>query len=378
LVISISKEIPMRTYIHSGLMAAVLAGGFAAPLAAEQAGVQPMLAVTARAFHADGAAGASAGGSDPFVVGKSATYFLYAGRSGQEGGCSLGSADSSARGLDELLNTAAHVWKVTATGVKYEGGKQTFDLEWARYASAAGAVPVVSRKQRLTLAQDQAYTVDLLHNSSGDCRTSSIVVEIAAGVREDPALANTVLHYDVWLVRRSASGKKESRQFVLTGKQGAAVPFAFAPLVGEVPALQPSQYDFSVLTHVSGELRGRIGANGRLSLELTTRREDRLYHPAQDPPSNPGLGAGRKVLDVGEGEAVEIELPARSGYSAHYASAVDAAQGKGTMSRLGAGQGAPASSLPAVSLQNGRVVVSFGPYFANERVSLIVQARKVE
>ena len=368
----------MRRYMHSVLMAGVLAGGFAAPLAAEQAGGQPMLAVTLQSVRADGSVGSGAGGSDPFVVGKSATRYLYAGRSGQDGACNAGSSDGSMTGLSDLLKTAAHVWQITTTGVKYEGGQETVDVEWARYASASGAVPVVSRKQRLTLAQDQIYTVDLLHNSSSDCRTASIVIEIAAGVREDPALADTVLHYDVWLVRRDASGKKETRQFVLTGKQGAAVPFAFAPLVGDVPTLQPNQYDFSVQTHVSGELRGRIGANGRLSLELTTRRQDRLYHPAQDPSSNPGLGAGRKVLDVGEGEAVEIELPARSGYSAHYASAADAAQGKGTSSRIGAGQGAPASSLPAVSLQNGRVVVSFGPYFASERVSLIVQARKVE
>jgi hypothetical protein len=358
---------------------AVLLGGLTAPVAAQSApGVEPMLAVTARSFNADGSAGAGAGGNDPFVVGKSTTHYLHAGRSGQDGLCGLGSSDGSVRGLDDLLTTAAHVWKVTTTGVKYEAGRQTFDLEWARYAARSGAVPVVLRKQRLTLAQAQTYTLDLLHNTNPDCRTASIVLEIEAGAREDPALANTVLHYDVWLVRRDASGKKETHQFVLTGKQGAAVPFAFAPLVGEVPKLQANQYDFSVQTRVSGELRGRIGANGRLSLELTTRRQDRLYHPAQAPSSNPLLGAGRKVLDVGEGEVVEIELPARSGYMDAYASAADAAQGKGTLSRVGAGQGVPASSLPAVSLQNGRVVVSFGPYFANERVSLIVQARKAK
>jgi hypothetical protein len=372
-----SKEMHMR--MKSLVAAAVLLGGLTAPAAAQNApGVEPMLAVTARSFNADGTAGAGAGGNDPFVVGKSTTHYLHAGRSGQDGLCAMGGSDGSVRGLDDLLKTAAHVWKVTTTGVKYEAGRQTFDLEWARYAAASGAVPVVSRKQRLTLAQAQTYTLDLLHNTSPDCRTASIVLELEAGAREDPALADTVLHYDVWLVRRDASGGKETRQFVLTGKQGAAVPFAFAPLVGEVPALQANQYDFSVRTDVSGELRGRVGANGRISLELTTRRQDRLYQPAQDPSSNPGLGAGRKVLDVAEGEAVEIELPARSGYSDHYASAADAAQGKGTAIGIAARRGAPASSLPAVSLQNGRLVVNFGPYFANERVSLIVQARRVE
>ena len=369
----------MRIQMQVAIGAAVVLLAVTGSAVAQQsAGAQPVLAMRAYSVAADGSTVASAGGDDPLAAGKAITHYLYAGKAGQEGLCSSGSADGTITDLETLLGRAAHVWKVTATGVKYEGGKQTFDLEWARYASASGTVPLVSRRQRLTLAQDQTYTLDLLHNTSSDCRTASIVLELEAGAREAPALANTVLHYDVWLVRRDASGKKETRQFVLTGKQGAAVPFAFAPLVGEVPMLQPNQYDFSVQTHVSGELRGRIGANGRLTLELTTRRQDRLHYSAQDPSASPGLGAGRKVLDVAEGEAVEIELPARSGYSAHYASPADAAQGKGTSSRIGAGQGAPAASLPAVSLQNGRVVVSFGPYFANERVSLIVQARKAE
>lgn len=290
----------------------------------------------------------------------------------------MGSADGSVRGLDDLLKTAAHVWKVTTTGVKYAAGRQTFDLEWARYAAATGPVPVASRTQRLTLSQGQTHTVDLLHNSSSDCPTASIVAEIEAGAREDPARADTVLHYDVWLVRRDASGKKETRQFVLTGKQGAAVPFAFAPLVGEVPRLQANQYDFSVQTNISGELRGRAGADGRLSIELTTSRQDRLYHEGQDPSSNPGLGAGRKVLDVAEGEAVEIELPARSGHMASYASAADAARAKGTLGRVSAGQGGTASALPALSLHNGRVVVNFGPYFASERVSLILRVKRAD
>jgi hypothetical protein len=371
----------MRTHIQSVFVAAsVLAGGLAAPVAAQDtAGVQPMLAVTARSFNADGSHGSSAGGNDPFVVGKSATHFLYAGRSGGDGVCDTGSADASRTTVDALLKTAAQVWKVTTTGVKYDAGRQTFDLEWARYAAAVGTVPVASRKQRLTLAQDQKYVVDLLHTSP-ECLKPSIVLELQTSAREDPALASTVLHYDIWLVHRDASGQKETRQFVLTGRQGAAVPFAFAPLVGDVPKLQADQYDFSVQTSVSGELRGRAGADGRLSIELTTSRQDRLHREGQEAPANNGLGAGRKVLDVGEGEAVEIELPAPSGgYSAAYASAADAAaQGKGTISRIGAGQGAPASSLPAVSLQNGRVVVSFGPYFANERVSLIVRVKKAE
>jgi hypothetical protein len=368
----------MRRYMQVAVIAVGMLAGSGSASAQDMTGAQPVLAMTAYSVAADGSTVASAGGDDPLVAGKAVTHYLHAGKAGQDSLCSTGSADATVTDLETLLGRAAHVWKVTATGVKYEGGKQTVDLEWARYASTSGAVPVVSRKQRLTLVQGQTYTVDLLHNSSSDCRTASVIVEVAAGAREDPARANAVLHYDVWLIRRDASGKKETHQFVLTGKQGVAVPFAFAPLVGDVPKLQANQYEFSVHTDVSGELRGRVRADGRVSIELTTSRRDRLFHAGQEPSSNPGFGAGRKVLDVEEGEAVEIEVPARSGYMGSYASAEDAAQGKGTPSRVGAAQSGTTSTLPAVSVQNGRVVVNFGAYFANETVSLIVRVKKAE
>lgn len=228
-----------------------------------------------------------------------------------------GSADGTVATLDTLLARAAYVWRVTLTGVSYEAGRQTFDLDWARYAAASGTVPVASGKQRLTLDQDQTYPIDLLHNTSTDCRTASVVVQVTASVREDAARSDAVLHYDLWLVRHDASGRKQTQHFVMTGRQGAAVPFAFAALRADIPRVQSDQYDFELVTSVAGQLRGRVQPDGQVSVELTTSRQDRLQRRGAEDPSPSGFGAGRKILDVKAGEAVEIELPSRSGYSSH-------------------------------------------------------------
>ncbi|MEX1128844.1 MAG: hypothetical protein WEB50_09785 [Vicinamibacterales bacterium] len=371
----------MRLHMQVAIgAAAVMLAVTGSAVAQQSSGAQPVLAMTAYSVAADGSTVASAGGDDPVVTGKAVTHYLYAGKAGQEGACTSGSADGPVTSLETLLTRAAHVWKVTATGVKYEAGKQTFDLAWQRYAAISGAVPVVSRKQRITLEQGQTFTVDLLHNTSPDCRTASVIVEIEAGMREDPVLADTLLYYDLWLVRRDASGQTETRHFVMMAKQGGAVPFEFPTLRSAIPKLQANQYDFELLSKIGGELRGRAGTDGRVAIELSTNRQDRLARTGSRLGVFPGFGAGRKILEVGWEEPVEIQLPSGTGYTSTYASAADEAAGKkssGQAGRVKAGQGA-SGSMPAapVSIQNGRLVVNYAAFFANETVSLILQVKK--
>ncbi len=225
------------------VIAAALVAAPSAALAQAGAGTEPVISVTARAISPDGASRSSAGGTDPLVIGMPATHYLHAGRLGEKAICILGSSNGKVKGLDDLLKTAAHVWKVTTTGVSSELGRQTIDLEWARYDDGQ-TTPATSRRQRVTLAQGEPLTLDMLHNSSGACSISSVVLELEFSTREDPALADTMLKYDLWLVRTDASGKKETRHFVMTGRQGAAVPFSFAPLRSDVPTLTPNQYRF--------------------------------------------------------------------------------------------------------------------------------------
>jgi len=365
--------------LHATVFIAVVLAGPASAEAQSASGAQPVLAVTARLLKADGRTGSSAGGDHPLAAGKSVTHYLHAGRIGQDGICTVGSSSGTPKGLEELVTSAAHVWRVTVTGVSFDSGQQTFDLEWARYASESGVSPVLSRKQRLTLAQDETFTLDLMQSTGVACATSAIIIELRAGAREDPALADTVLQYDLWLVRTDASGKKETRRFLMTAKQGSAVPFEFAPLRSDVPKLKADQYDFDVLTNVAGQLRGRARHDGKLAIELVTTRQDLLHRGGQETSRIDGLGRGRKVVDAAWGEAVEIHLPGGSGVTGSYASAADAAQAKGTTGRLSAGpEGGRTIPAQAVTLQNGRVIINYSAFFANETVSLILRVTKPE
>ena len=360
------------------LIAAALGAAPSFALAQAGSGTEPVISVTARAISPDGSSRSSAGGTDPVVIGKPATHYLHAGRLGEAGICIVGSSNGKVKGLDDLLKTSTHVWKVTTTGVSSDLGRQTVDLEWARYDDGH-ATPATSRKQRVTLAQGEPLTLDMLHNANRACSISSVVLELETSTREDPALADTMLKYDLWLVRTDASGKKETRHFVMTGRQGSAVPFNFAPLRSDVPALKPNQYDFDVLTSVAGELRGRARQDGRVAVEMVTSRQDSLHRSGQTPAKVEGLGEGRKVVEAGFGESVEIRLPSRRGTAASYATPEDAAAGQNTTVRASAdstsGSAPPAQ---AVEIRNGRVVVNYASFFANETVSLILRVTKAE
>jgi hypothetical protein len=165
----------------------------------------------------------------------------------------------------------------------------------------------------------------------------------------------------------------------MTGRQGSAVPFNFAPLRSDVPTLTPNQYDFDVLTSVAGELRGRAGQDGRVTVEMVTTRHDALHLAGQRPAKVEGFGEGRKIVDAGFGESVEIRLPSRRGTAGSYATPEDAAAAQNTSMRLSAGSTAAAEApARAVEIRGGRLVVNYGSFFANETVSLILRVAKAE
>ena len=133
--------------VRATVLIAVLMAAPISAAAQSASGPQPVLAVTARLLKADGRTSGSAGGDDPLVAGTPVTHYLHAGRIGQDGICTVGSSSSTSKSLEEFVKSAAHVWKVSVTGVSSNGGQQTFDLEWARYAAESGVSPVVARKQ---------------------------------------------------------------------------------------------------------------------------------------------------------------------------------------------------------------------------------------
>lgn len=273
----------------------------------------------------------------------------------------------------KALAAAAYVWKITTTTGAHAAGRLTVDVDWQRFDQGA-EIPVLSRKQRVVLNEGERYPLDLVLGNTAACPVA--IVELTASVKENPAFADTVLRYDLWLVRHDKSGRKQTRQLILSGVHGQPVHFQFAPLVTPVPKLQPDQYDFNVATRVSGSVRGRLTGDGRVSVDLETRRRNELERPSRSSsPDLRGGPGGRKVVSGALGEAIEIELPPASGFTSTNASERDERERAGAR---GSGPPIKPESSDAVVVRNGRLAIYYNLFFEGERLSLIVQVRKAE
>ena len=371
------KQIRAITLVVAGVLTVPL------PAVAQETGEKPVLRVGTRTLSADGSRHRDAGIDRVVTLGQTAVSYIYAGRVNDPDGslCTMGAIAPGGELTDrdrQRMEGALHVWKVTTATVSFDDGRQTFDLDWERF-DAGAAAPTLSGKQRLTLADGDVYTLDLVRaRGTAPCNTRAAVVEVTAGVKEDPALAETVLRYDVWLVRQDATGRKESQHLITSGVHGATTDFQFPPLRSPVQKFQADQYDFTVATRIAGRLRGRVTREGSVRLELETRRSDRLDQtnavPSSLPPRSSG---GRKVMTMALGEAIEIQLPPASGYASTPASEKDASRIRDRVAGGGATSEPRVESVPA-QIRNGRLQVNYGPFFQGERLSIIVEVRKVD
>jgi hypothetical protein len=271
--------------------------------------------------------------------------------------------------LDDKLARSSFVWKLTVLPVSYENGRETFELEWARYRRDGGGRPSAQGKTTLTLAEGQRQVVDLVHGApgSGNCPGASTLIEVGAGVRENPKFAQAILQYDMWLTHKGTGGEPQVRHFAGMGVQGAEVTFAFVPLRFAVVQRIPNQAAYDVITSVTGTVRGRLQEDGRIELSVDTTRRDGMGPRGEGPTGEHG-GSGVKRLEVTPSEAVEIELPAAGDRSS-----LPAVAGVTPSVRRG-----PAPKLTdPVTVADGRVTVDDALFFTGYRTSLVVQVRQV-
>jgi hypothetical protein len=368
--------------VRAAMLVLVVILGLAAPGIAQETGTQAMLFVEIRALPSDGAPARNAAISRVAKIGEVATTYVHAGRIEDPEGtlCSMRAAGATPQ-LTERdkkgMEGAAYVWKVTTTTAAFESGRLTVDVDWQRF-DGGGETPTLSRKQRIILDEHRAYPLDFVRGSTPYCPAA--VLELSSVLREDPTFADTVFRYDLWLVRHDKSGRKETRQLILSGVHGGSAEFQFAPLTSPVSKLQPDQFDFSVATRIRGAIRGRMTRDGRVSIQLQTQRSDRLERPGQ-PYTPPRSFGGSKTLVGGLGEAIEVQLPPADGFSSTDVS--PKTQVERTQQGAGRGLGVRASADPKlpgepIGVRDGRLYINYGPYLEGERLSLIVQVRKAE
>lgn len=368
----------MRITFHIWLTASVLAG-IVPSAAAQETGSQPVLGVRVVALQSDGSRGRDSGFDVAQKSGESFSAFVQAGLVDTPGQlCALrsgGMGGTITQRDKQTMQNALYVWKFTHAFVGYDGGRQTFDVDWQRFDRGA-STPAVSGKHRLTLVDGESRVLDLVHgDGAAPCRTASAGFEVTAKVKEDPAFADTVLRYDLWLVRTARDGRQERRHVILTGLHGTDAAFYFPVVTSAVPKLQPDQYDLRVATRVAGNLRGRLTRDGRILMNLETSRSDNLERTGASATRPGRTGSGRKVLTAALNEAIEIELPPGNGYSSSPISEKVKSEWEKAGARTG---GTQASRSEPVVVTNGALQVNYGPFFQGERLSVIIQVRKVD
>jgi hypothetical protein len=195
-------------------------------------------------------------------------------------------------------------------------------------------------------------------------------------MREDATVADKVLQYDLWLVHADPAGGKQTEHVMMRGQHGIDVPFVFGALRAPVPILTAGQLAYDVATRVTGTMRGRLRADGLIDVAFDVSRADRLERRdnVQDV-SRGGDGEGQKTLHLTPGQAVEIELPAPNGFHGQRATAQAIPSSPAERS----GGAANPSMFPSepLSVVDGRLVLSFKPYFVGHRFTVLLQVRPI-
>ncbi len=337
--------------------------------AGAQSGFTPIIEVHSLTTKRDGGVFQSATGREPFVSGQRATMSIFAGTSRPEELTLCGGGVGGDAPIEGMLKENSFVWKITTVPVKYEAGRATLDLEWARYRADSGTRPAAQGKLTLTVADGQRQVIDLAHGAAGStgCNAESILVEVGVALQAEPRLAHAILQYDLWLTHQATDGAKQVRHFVGMGTQGADVAFAFVPLRFALPQRLSDQVPYDVITTVLGTLRGRLQADGRIVLSVATTRRDGMGRRGEEADGDSG-NSGVKWLELAQAEAVEIEIPAAGGRSSRPAVA-----GAIPPTLRGA---APPAGQP-VTVADGRVTVDNALFFEGQRTSLVLQVRQV-
>jgi hypothetical protein len=242
--------------------------------------------------------------------------------------------------------TAQYIWRFDVRTLEVMTDRIKFDLTWQR-TSRATPGEVIERTQQMTLREGESRPIDLLHGKRGT-NCVSVVLEVTAEIAEHPAQLAHAIDWDVWL-----TGNTETvlAHRALASAQGDSAAFQFEPVT--TTATQVNGKVDPVMVSVYGQLRGRVGPDGRIDVALNTNRTVSLDLSGAPRPTIPRRlssagGSGQKNFVLKPGEAVKIILPPLGGRVEF-------------------------RTDPVTGMQTGRAVA--GPAQSANEMSITVQAR---
>lgn len=206
-------------------------------------------------------------------------------------------------GRGDFENAAAAAWRVEARLVEQLDDRVTFDLRWSRRVNRTDLEPAdsVTMEERLVMREGDRGVLDLLRSSRPEataCDSFGVTYELTLDGPQH--LREAAIGYDLWMLRRSATGALRSERVQLTTRQGEEAAFFFppAPLGAGQGAGPAAALDMSVW----GKVRGRVRGDGRLDLSV-----DAWTGIGHRRGSSRASAGGRTRLTMTPGETVEFE-----------------------------------------------------------------------
>jgi hypothetical protein len=204
---------------------------------------------------------------------------------------------------DEIEPWAA--WKVAIRPVSTDDEEATVDVTWSRTITEHGVTASETEETlRLVLTPGQPTPIDIINapaRAGSMCRR--FLVQLGASIGEDDG--RSVLAYDLWLVHRDATGREQVQRQQSNGQNALKTPFIFAPRYYTREGVSVADRNAGAFsTSIFGNVRGRVRADGSLTVSLETTRGI----AAVDGHSSVSFG-GVKELHVQPGETIEVAIP---------------------------------------------------------------------
>lgn len=236
---------------------------------------------------------------------------------------------------DERLSQSVHFYQAEFKRLPSEIGKISFEVDWKHwYSPRRGEARLVGGDRRtITLWEGETFHVlDYLApdqreaGDSGGARGTYVnrLIGVKAHVLEDPAFADSRLHYDLWLEHTDDRGRTVTRRVETVSKQGEQVKFSFAPLRFPLPGVKTEGgLGVDSILEESGSLRSRVKNEGEIEVRIDAMRW--IGGAVEGKPRTGGAGdGGAKIFTVAPGETVSMVLPPvpYGGYSVPLSAAI--------------------------------------------------------
>jgi len=289
---------------HAGITRPQQAPAVAAEAAGPRLSVKVSFTCTP-AYGITGQASGSAGGGMTWHLGERQTIGIQAGTVGHPDLCGGGTGIGAA--VDPGKAHALHVWNVTVQPVDVKGEQIAVNVDWKRFDAMPGGGYEARAGDRRTIAVSNGgrQVLDLVFApADSGSHDSSVLVHVEASLLEDPALAETRLGYDLWLVDRDAAGREVTRHVEIAGKHGESIPFRFLP-IGWSSDGSPASDDRrpEIAVEVTGTIKGMLQRDGSLQLVVQPSRFERVGEVGGS------TGYREKTLTAKPGETIRMDIP---------------------------------------------------------------------